>query len=156
MLAGLIKTCKLFSNYLGSFKTLNHVLENGKVDDEFYIENTEIERWKVLKGSKKKLKVSKSGHQYLYTEGKISFPDPLDKPSRTIITSEGGKSPSRTRHVIKTKFGIRRLTPLELERLNEFPDNHTKVSSISNSKRSFLMGNALVIGVVKKIGNYLN
>jgi len=83
------------------------------------------------------------------------FPDDLNKPSRTIITSEGGASPSRFRHVITTKEGLRRLTPLELERLNMFPDNFTKLETISNSKRGFLMGNALVVGVVNKIGSTL-
>ena len=83
------------------------------------------------------------------------FPDDLDNASRTIITSEGGKSPSRFRHVVKTTDGLRRLTPLELERLNMFPDNHTKFEGVSNSKRGFLMGNALVVGVVEKIGRTL-
>ena len=36
-----------------------------------------------------------------------------------------------------------------------FPDDHTKHSDISDSKRAFFMGNALVVGVVEKIGNSL-
>ena len=80
------------------------------------------------------------------------FPDDLNKPSRTIITSEGGASPSRFRHVVKTKYGLRRLTPVELERLNMFPDNHTKLDGVSDNMRAFLMGNALVVGIVEKIG----
>ena len=84
------------------------------------------------------------------------FPDPLEKPSRTIITGEGGKSPSRFKHVIETDKGLRRLTPIELERLNGFPDNHTSLEEISNVKRAFFMGNALVCGVVEKIGNELS
>ncbi len=82
------------------------------------------------------------------------FPDPLDKPSRTIITGEGGASPSRFKHVIKATNGkYRRLTPLELERLNMFPDNHTE--GASDIKRAFFMGNALVVGVIEKIGSTL-
>jgi DNA (cytosine-5)-methyltransferase 1 len=80
------------------------------------------------------------------------FPDPLDKPSRTIITGEGGKSASRFKHVIKTSKGYRRLSPVELERLNMFPDNHTKFEGITDTKRAFFMGNALVVGVIEKIG----
>ena len=80
------------------------------------------------------------------------FPDPLDKPSRTIITGEGGKSPSRFKHVIRTDKGLRRLTPIELERLNMFPDNHTEWNGISDTKRAFFMGNAWVGGVIEKIG----
>ena len=83
------------------------------------------------------------------------FPDDQSKPSRTIITSEGGSSPSRFRHVVKTRHGLRRLTPVELERLNMFPDNFTKLDGISNSRRGFLMGNALVVGCVKKIARTL-
>ena len=83
------------------------------------------------------------------------FPDSLDKPSRTIITGEGGASASRFKHVISTEHGYRRLTPVELERLNMFPDNHTLNDVVSDSKRAFLMGNALVIGVVERIGTEL-
>ena len=81
----------------------------------------------------------------------MAFPDALDKPSRTIITGEGGPAPSRFKHVILTPSGrYRRLTPLELERLNMFPDNHTQ--NASDSRRAFLMGNALVTGIVERIG----
>ena len=44
---------------------------------------------------------------------------------------------------------LRRLTPVELERLNMMPDNHTLGHSAS--KRAFLMGNALVVGIVEKL-----
>jgi DNA (cytosine-5)-methyltransferase 1 len=83
------------------------------------------------------------------------FPDSLDRPSRTIITGEGGKSPSRFKHVIKTTKGYRRLSPVELERLNMFPDNHTKLDGITDTKRALFMGNALVFGVIEKIGRVL-
>ena len=83
------------------------------------------------------------------------FPDPMDMPSRTIITGEGGSSPSRFKHVVSTKNGLRRLIPLELERLNMFPDNFTEHEGVLPNKRAFLMGNALVIGVVEKLGKSL-
>ena len=83
----------------------------------------------------------------------MAFPDSLDSPSRTIITSEGGKSPDRCRHVIQDQAGrLRRLIPLELERLNMFPDHHTALEGVDAGKRAFLMGNALVTGIVTKIG----
>ena len=112
-------------------------------------------KWDYLKGSKKEKRVTSSGFEYNYSEGAMIFPDSIDKPSRTIITSEGGASPSRFRHVVKTKYGLRRLTPLELERLNMFPDNFTLMDDTSNSRRGFLMGNALVVGVVEKIAKTL-
>ena len=76
-------------------------------------------------------------------------------PSRTIITAEGGSSPSRFKHVVSTKHGLRRLTPIELERLNGFPDNHTKIDGVTDAKRAFFMGNALVCGIIEKIANQL-
>ena len=36
-----------------------------------------------------------------------------------------------------------------------FPDDHTKLEGITDAKRAFFMGNALVVGVVKKIGKSL-
>lgn len=84
------------------------------------------------------------------------YSDYINRPSRTIITGEGGSSPSRFKHVIKTKSGrYRRLIPLELERLNMFPDNHTYHPDVSDSRRAFLMGNALVCGIVERIGKSL-
>ena len=113
--------------------------------------------WKYLKGSKKELKTNKAqGYQYKYAEGSMVFPDNLEGPSRTIITGEGGSSPSRFKHVIEHNGKERRLTSIELERLNMFPDEHTKNKLVSDSKRAFLMGNALVVGVVETIGVELN
>ncbi len=84
----------------------------------------------------------------------MAFPDPLEKPARTIITGEGGPTPSRFKHVIKTKSGrYRRLMPLELERANMFPDHHTAASG--DGRRAFFMGNALVVGVIEKLGRAL-
>jgi DNA (cytosine-5)-methyltransferase 1 len=89
----------------------------------------------------------------------MAFPDLLTNPSRTILTGEGGTSPSRFKHIIKTKRGYRRLTPVELERLNGFPDNWTKYDEngkeVSDTKRAFFMGNALVVGLIDMVGKVL-
>lgn len=123
------------------------------VTEEFYIPESQIPRWEYFKGSKREKRVRADGFEYFYTEGGMAFPDPLDSPSRTIITSEGGKSPDRCRHVIQDQTGrLRRLIPLELERLNMFPDHHTAVDGVDAGKRAFLMGNALVTGIVTKVG----
>ena len=123
------------------------------VTEEFYIPEAQIPRWEYFKGSKREKRVRADGFEYFYTEGGMEFPDSLDKPSRTIITSEGGKSPDRCRHVIQDQTGrLRRLIPLELERLNMFPDHHTAIEGIDAGKRAFLMGNALVCGIVTRIG----
>ena len=121
--------------------------------ESFYIKESDIERWQYFKGSKREERTKANGFKYFYTEGAMAFPDSLEGPSRTIITSEGGSGPDRCRHVIKDDTGrLRRLTPIELERLNMFPDNHTEHPEVSNTKRAFLMGNALVCGIVTKIG----
>lgn len=82
------------------------------------------------------------------------FPDPLEKPSRTILTGEGGTSPSRFKHVVAQDGRLRRLTPVELERLNGFPDGWTAEGSekISDVRRAFFMGNALVVGLIERVG----
>jgi len=137
--------------------TLGDVIAKGNdtkyVTQDFYISDDQIEKWKYYKGAKREPRMSKTGFPYVYSEGDMSFPDPLDRPSRTIITSEGGHAPDRCRHVIMDQTGrLRRLIPLELERLNMFPDNHTLLAGVDDSKRAFLMGNALVCGIVTKVG----
>ena len=127
-----------------------------EVPEEFYVPEAQIERWKYYKGTKRELRTRKDGGQYFYTEGGMEFPDSIDKPSRTIITSEGGKSPDRCRHVIQDQTGrLRRLVPVELERLNMFPTDHTKLEGVDNGKRAFLMGNALVCGIITRVGKEL-
>jgi DNA (cytosine-5)-methyltransferase 1 len=122
---------------------------------DFFINEKDLPKWEYLKGAKKEKRKTKEGFEYNYSEGGMTYPDALDKASRTIITGEGGKSPSRFKHVVSTNRGLRRLTPIELERLNMFPDNHTKLEGITDTKRAFFMGNALVVGVIEKIGKEL-
>jgi DNA (cytosine-5)-methyltransferase 1 len=89
----------------------------------------------------------------------MAFPDLLTNPSRTILTGEGGTTPSRFKHIIETKNGFRRLMPIELERLNGFPDNWTQTDdsgkTVADGKRAFFMGNALVIGLIEKVGKVI-
>ncbi|MDD2287644.1 MAG: DNA (cytosine-5-)-methyltransferase [Tepidanaerobacteraceae bacterium] len=157
MINGHVTTMKVESDYKGKYSVLgDFIIDEKKVPEEFFIKPADIKRWEYLKGGKKEERKSSSGHEYNYSEGPMAFPDPLDKPSRTIITGEGGTSPSRFKHVIKTKSGrLRRLMPIELERLNMFPDNHTKIKETPDIKRAFIMGNALVVGVIKKLGESL-
>jgi DNA (cytosine-5)-methyltransferase 1 len=156
MINGIITTVKTRPNYHGKYTFLQDLIQNGEVTSEFYIDNNDLEKWIYLKGAKKEMRKNSDGFEYNYSEGGMIFPDPIDKPSRTIITGEGGKSPSRFKHVILTSKGYRRLSPVELERLNMFPDEHTKLEGISDTKRAFFMGNALVIGVIEKIALALN
>jgi DNA (cytosine-5)-methyltransferase 1 len=156
MVGSKVYTIKTINNYDGPYETLGeNLLDDKEVPKEFYIDPNTIEKWQYLKGAKSETRTNKAvGFEYKYSEGSMVFPDALDKPSRTIITGEGGSSASRFKHVVKTKSGkLRRLTPIELERLNMFEDNHTE--GIPDVKRAFIMGNALVTGVIKKIGEAL-
>ena len=157
MVSRVVSTIKLDAVYDGPRATLGDVILNEKdVPKEFFIPDAELPKWQKLKGAKKEVRTTKAGHTYHYAEGGMVFPEPLDKPSRTIVTGEGGKSPSRFKHVILTKSGRhRRLTPLELERLDMFPDGHTQLEGVSDTTRAFIMGNALVVGVIQQIGTAL-
>ncbi len=137
--------------------TLGQVIaESTEVPERFFIDAASLPRWEFLKGGKSVPRTSNSGHQYNYKEGGMAFPDLPDRPSRTIITSEGGSSPSRTTHVVQHADGrLRRLTPEELEALNGFPRGYTDIPDITDTKRAFLMGNALVTGLVKRLGQAL-
>ena len=149
---GKVYTCKTTPDYQGERVVLRNLLQNGEVSDDFFISDEELPKWQYLKGSKKEIRKTVDNFEYFYSEGGMIFPDDINNPSRTIITGEGGKSPSRFKHVIKSDRGLRRLTPVELERLNMFPDNHTKIDGITDTKRAFFMGNALVVGIVEKLG----
>ena len=140
------------------YSRLGDVLQpNKNVPQEFKVDKADLKNWKAQKDAKKILRINKeTGFEYWFSEGSMSLTDDLNKPSRTIITGEGGKSPSRFKHLIKNGRTYRRLTPIELERLSMFPDNHTKFDGITNTKRAFFIGNALVVGVVEKIGVELN
>ncbi len=153
---GWVWTKKVEPNYNGVQTMLGDILATGEdrtlVTEEYYIPDETLPQWQYLKGAKHEKRNRKDGGVFHYNEGAMAFPDLLDKPSRTIITSEGGKTASRFKHVITDPENgrLRRLIPLELERLNMFPDNHT--IGQTDTKRAFFMGNALVCGIVTKVG----
>ncbi|MBV6405577.1 MAG: hypothetical protein GFGODING_02356 [Flavobacteriales bacterium] len=144
-------TIRTAPDHRGPRTTLGDVLlPDDQVPRSFYLAPRDLPRWEFAKGAKKVERTSRStGHTYRYAEGGMAFPDALDKPSRTIITAEGGASASRFKHVVRTGTGeLRRLTPVELERLNMFPDGHT--AGVPDTRRAFLMGNALVVGIIER------
>lgn len=130
---------------------LRNIREEEKVDDKYFLTEPQIEKFAYLKGAKRIPRLKPNGEPYTYSEGAMPFPDNLDAPARTMLTSESGVS--RTTHVIedfKTKK-LRLLTPKECERINGFPDDWTN-TGMSDKKRYFMMGNALVVGVIERIG----
>lgn len=159
MIDGQFITLKSEENYKGDYVLLEDILlDDSEIPEEFFISEEELSKpngWKYLKGPKKIERTNSQGHKYVFSEGGLIFPDPLDSPSRTIITGEGGAAPSRFKHVIELDGRFRRLVPVELEKLNMFPTNHTKLDGITDQKRAFFMGNALVVGIVEKLGSSL-
>jgi DNA (cytosine-5)-methyltransferase 1 len=134
--------------------TLGDILDKGEIPTEFFIDEKEESKREEAKGPKRVLRITSEGFNYHYSVGRMSYPDSLNQPARTIVTSEGGSTPSLFKHVVmnpKTKR-LRRLTLRELEKINMFPENHTEHSEVTNVKMAFFMGNALVVGVVEKIG----
>lgn len=147
---GGIYTVKVKADY-NLVYPLRNIREENPVDEKYFLNKSQIEKFVFLKGSKKIPRVKPNGEPYYYTEGSMPFPDNLDAPARTMLTSESGVS--RTTHVIedfKTKK-LRLLTPKECERINGFPDDWTN-TGMSDKRRYFMMGNALVVGVIEKIG----
>ena len=156
MTNGVIYTEKTIPRYNGEFTLLRDILERD-VDEKYYLDGDaeKLAKWEYLKGAKKIPRTSKTGHSYIFSEGPLAFPDPIDKPSRTMLTSES--SVNRSTHVVRDPQTdrLRLLTPIEAERLNGFEDNWTN-SGMTEKFRYFCMGNALVVGLVEKMGKSIN
>jgi len=125
---------------------------SGSVDEKYFV--TDVEKWKYLKGSKRMERTRTSdGGKYFYSEGSIPFPDRLDIPGRTMLTSEG--KVNRSSHIIADGDRFRVLTPEECERLNGFDVGWTD-KGMPESARYFTMGNALVVPLIEKMGRVLD
>ncbi|WP_370830322.1 DNA (cytosine-5-)-methyltransferase [Clostridium sp.] len=125
---------------------LKDILEES-TDEKYYLIGDDLEKWHFMKGAKAIERTSKTGHKYMFREGALSFPDPIDRPARTMLTSEGSKN--RSTHVVEdlSSGKLRLLTPVECERINGFPDNWTN-TGMTHSFRYFTMGNALVVNLI--------
>ena len=148
-LNGHVYTIKVLPTYHGKVKTLGECLDSDHVPDYCY--QADFDKFKYLKGSKHIKRTAKNGHEYIYAEGPIPFPDDLTCPGRTMLTSEG--TTNRSSHYIldPTSHRYRILTPVECERLDEFPDDWTN-SGMPQKRRYFMMGNALVTGLITSMG----
>ena len=157
MVNGIVHTYKVMPEDSGKVTTLGDILEKEEVDEKYFLLNEKLEKWTYLKGSKKIERTKPNGETYCYSEGAISFPDKLDVPARTMLTSES--TLNRSSHVVKDNISgnLRTLTPVEAERIQMFPDNWTNIKSkaMTERRRFFMMGNALVVGIVGKLGKYL-
>ncbi len=182
---GIIYTIKTAPDYSGAQITLGDIMEDGDVDEQFFIPKERLyyttpgiahsdetkgrlsdeahKTWQYIKGAKKLPRKAANGHEYVFSEGPVAMVDEYDKPARTILTNEG--SFSRTTHIVRDKKtgNIRLLTPIELERIQGFPSDWTaeclvdgeKISMPVN-KRRFMMGNALVVNLVNQMEKQLS
>ena len=148
---------------INSFKTksitepilpLKNIIEKNGVDDKFYISERFVEKLEYLKGSKRIRRFRPNGEPYFYSEGNMDFPDSLEKPARTMLTSES--SVNRSSHIISDPITnkLRIITPIEAERINGFPDNWTN-TGMPDKRRYFMMGNALVVGIIRRLNHYI-
>ena len=134
--------------------SLEKLLKNAeKYNDEdlskYFAEEDKLDKWKYLKGSKRIERESKTGHKYIYSEGAMSFPENIKEPARTMLTSEG--TINRSSHIIFDEINkkYRILTEVECEMIQMFPPNWT--NTMPTRRRYFMMGNALVTGIISKL-----
>lgn len=152
MIDGKVYTAKT-TPYKHKQTVLADILESDGVDEKYFL-GENLEKWQYMKGAKKIERVAANGHPYVFSEGPIAFPDPSDRPSRTMLTSES--STNRSTHIVEDpKTGnLRFLTPVECERLNGFPDGWTD-TGMPEKFRYFCMGNALVVPLITRMGKQL-
>jgi DNA-methyltransferase (dcm) len=153
MINGEIYTSKVIKDS-NDIYPLRNIIEKEEVEKKYFLSKEALKKIEYLKGGKKIPRTKPNGDLYNYSEGAMPFPDNLDSPARTMLTSES--SINRSTHVVedyKTKK-VRLITPIESERINGFPDNWTD-TGMTEKRRYFMMGNALVVGVIKKLGNEL-
>jgi len=153
MIDGKIYTCKVEAIQEKPVMLKDIIEKNA--DEKYEISEDKLEKWIYLKGAKRINRTSKNGHAYVFSEGPVAFPEPLDAPSRTMLTSES--SLNRSTHVIKdpNTQKLRLLTPVEAERLQGFDDNWTN-TGMPEKFRYFCMGNALVVPMITRMGKTLN
>lgn len=136
-------------------KNILEILEKNTVEEKYFIPNDKIAKWSYLKGSKRIERTAANGHKYIFSEGPIAFPDPWNRPGRTMLTSES--TLNRSTHVVadRNTGGLRLLTPVEAERLQGFDDNWTN-TGMPERMRYFCMGNALVVPMITRMGKVLD
>ena len=149
---GTIWTVKVTEREEESTK-LGDILQSN-VDEAYYIAGDKMAKWVYLKGAKKIPRRTKEGHEYMFSEGPIAFPDPWNRPGRTMLTSESTLNRS-THVVVDPGTGrIRLLTPVETERMQGFDDDWT--AGMPDRMRYFCMGNALVVPMITRMGRVLD
>lgn len=153
MLNGRIYSVDVQPHYVKPIPLLD-ILEHTPVDARYFLQDADMQHWIYAKGAKRETRYRRDGSSYFFSEGSVIFPEPLEKPARTMLTSES--QVGRTSHVVRdlSTGRLRTLTPIECERLNGFPDGWTD-TGMPERMRYFCMGNALVVPLITRIGNAL-
>lgn len=148
MMNGKVVTYKTEPQFKEPIPLKDTLLHN--VDKKFYLNDKQKEKFEYLKGSKRITRTNAEGFTYNFSEGKIAYPENIDLPSRTMLTSEG--TVNRSSHVVADlDTGEKRIiTPVEAERLQHFPDNWTN-TGMTDRQRYFMMGNALVTFIINTL-----
>lgn len=156
MQKGQVFTAKTHPLFNGSKLVLGDiVVPDSEVPEQFFIAEADLPKWEYQRQAKREPRVTKDGFEYMYSEGAMAWPDPLDRPARTILTGEGGRGASRMKHAIKGDSGrIRRLVPDELDQIQMFPKGWTN-TGMTDGQRAFCMGNALMVGIPHAIGKII-
>ena len=150
LMDGVMTTTKVTPKYEKAIP-LKKIVESIPLESDLYLNQSLINKYEYLRGAKKIKRTDSNGYEYYYSEGSMSPYDSLDLPARTMLTSEG--STNRSTHIIKdpSTNKLRILSPIECERINQFPDNWTN-TGMPNKRRYFIMGNALVCGIISRLG----
>lgn len=153
MTNGVITTVKVIEKEESAINIFNILQKSA--NDNYFLSSNEIIKWAYLKGSKKIDRTAANGHKYVFSEGPVAFPDPWNRPGRTMLTSES--TLNRSTHVVTdpTTGTLRLLTPVEAERLQGFDDNWTN-TGMPEKMRYFCMGNALVVPMITRMGKVLD
>lgn len=148
MVNGQVVTFKTEPQFKEPIPLKDTLLHN--VDKKFYLNDKQKEKFEYMKGSKRITRTNAAGFTYNFSEGKIAYPENIDLPSRTMLTSEG--TVNRSSHVVADldTGEMRIITPVEAERLQHFPDNWTN-TGMTDRQRYFMMGNALVTFIINTL-----
>ena len=97
---------------------------------------------------------TKKGYSEAVAGDGIRLEYPQSKTARgRVIKGNSNTLKSGTEGVVTTDMKIRKLTPIECERLQGFPDNWTE--GVSDTQRYKQMGNAVTVNVIEAIAGKL-
>ncbi|KLD98288.1 DNA cytosine methyltransferase [Aliarcobacter butzleri] len=125
---------------------LSDYLEKDKINLKYFLSNDEIEKQKFAKSAK----TWKSGNKM----GKMTFPDSLNKPSRTLTANSSGREMMVIEDPETKK--LRKLTAKEYYLLQGFKEedyNKAISAGVSESQIKKQAGNAVTVSTIKAIAS---